>query len=208
VTAALLTLVLLQASPPPRSAPAPTFCVEWVRQSSQGYERLTLFADRTLVWKTSWGGKEDERRQKLEAKELAFYCDYFRRREVWDLKDDLRTGLTSELAAQSILTLTRPGGSQKRIRFDDLSPLPPEAAAVRSALEGLKLILLAPLAPASRFTADRIPPGTLLKRFDGAVFRVRQLLPEKGLVELEGVREPYSEFRKIEELRFQFSPPE
>src|SRR5439155_664569 len=83
---------------------------------------------------------------------------------------------TSELAAQSILTLTRPGGSQKRIRFDDLSPLPPEAAAVRSALEGLKLILLAPLAPASRFTADRIPPGTLLKRFDGAVFRVRQLL--------------------------------
>ena len=65
-----------------------------------------------------------------------------------------------------------------------------------------------PLAPASRFTADRIPPGTLLKRFDGAVFRVRQLLPEKGLVELEGVREPYSEFRKIEELRFQFSPPE
>lgn len=201
-------IALLFVGAPEESKAAPTFCAEWVRQSSQGYERLTLFADRTLVWKTSWKGSEEVRRQKLEPGELSFYCDYFRRPEVWALRDDLRTGLTGELAAQSVLTLARSGGSRKQIRFDDLSPLPPEAAALRSALEGLKLAMLAPLAPASRFTPDRIPPGTLLKRFDGAMFRVRQLIAEKGMVELEGVREPYSEFKKIEELRFQFSPPE
>ena len=188
--------------------PAPTFCAEWIRQSSQGYERLTLFTDRTLVWKTSRGGVEEVKRQKLEAAELNFYCDYFRRREVWDLKEDLRTGLTGEFAAQSVLTIARPGGARKTVRFDDLSPLPPEASALRSALEGLRMALTAPLAPASRFTAEHLAPGTILKRFDGAMFRVRQLVAEKGVVELEGVGEPYSEFKKIEELRFQFSPPE
>jgi len=160
------------------------------------------------VWKTSRGGVEDVKRKKLEAAELDFYCDYFRRREVWDLKEDLRTGLTAELAAQSVLTIARPGGSRKKIRFDDLSPLPPDASALRSALEGLRLAMIAPLAPASRFTAEHLAPGTLLKRFDGAMFRVKQLITEKGVVELEGVGEPYSEFKRLDELRFQFSPPD
>jgi hypothetical protein len=208
VTAWLLALAMASMSPAQEPKGGPTFCAEWVRQSNQGYERLTVFADRTLVWKTSWKGTTDVRRQTLRPEELAFYCDYFRREELWNLKDDLRTGLSGELSVQSVLTLTRPGGLRKQIRFDDLSPLPAEAASVRSALEGLKLAMIAPLAPVSRFTADHLAPGTLLKRFDGAVFRVRQLLPEKGIVELEGVREPYSEFKKIEELRFQFSPPE
>ena len=48
----------------------------------------------------------------------------------------------------------------------------------------------------------------LLKRFDGAVFRVTKLEKEKGFVEIRGVNEPYSQFVKIEELRFQFSAPE
>lgn len=200
--------ILLGAAGPDAAGRAPTYCIEWIRQSSQGYERLTLFADRTLVWKTSRGGAEDVKRQKLEPSEFNFYCEYFRRREIWELKEDLRTGLTADLAGQSSITIPRPGGSTRRIRFDDLSPMPPEAAALRSALEGLKLSMLAPLAPASRFTADRLAPGTLLKRFDGALFRVKQLVPEKGVVELEGVAEPYSEFKKLEELRFQFSPPD
>jgi len=206
--ALLLAAFLLGPAPTPPPEPPPTFCAEWIRQSSQGYERLTLFADRTLVWKTSRGGSEDIQRKKLDAAETTFYCDYFRRREVWDLKEDLRTGLTGEFAAQSVLTVARPGGSRKKIRFDDLSPLPPEAAAVRSALEGLRLAMTAPLAPASRFASEHLAPGTLLKRFDGVLFRVKQIVPEKGVVELEGVVEPYSEFKKIEELRFQFSPPE
>jgi hypothetical protein len=204
----VLSALLASASPAPAADAAPTFCMEWIRQSSEGYERLTLFTDRTLVWKTSRGGVEDVKRKKLDTAELNFYCDYFRRREVWDLKEYLRTGLTGELAAQSVLTIARPGGSRKKIRFDDLSPLPPEASALRSALEGLRLAMIAPLAPASRFTAEHLAPGTLLKRFDGALFRVRQLITEKGVVELEGVGEPYSEFKKIDELRFQFSPPD
>jgi hypothetical protein len=34
------------------------------------------------------------------------------------------------------------------------------------------------------------------------------VIAEKGVVELEGVREPYSEYKKIDELRFQFAAPE
>lgn len=203
----VLTLSLGAAASPAKAKP--TFCVEWVRDSREGYERITLFADRTVVWKTvATGGGEEVRRKTLTPDELDFYCDYFTRAEVWSLPDDLRTGLTGEFASQSSIVAARKDGSVKRVQFDELSALSADAAALRSALDGLKSIFTNPLAPASRFTADVLPPGTLLKRFDGAVFRVLRLEKEKGFVEIAGVNEPYSQFVKIEELRFQFSPPE
>ena len=203
----LALLAVLLVPPAPKESP-PLFCAEWIRQSRDGYERFTLFSDRTLIWKATRDGVERIRRKKLEPDERAFYCDFFSRQEFWDLPEDLRTGLTGEFATQSSVTLLRPDGSRKRLRFDELSALPDEAGKLRSALEGLRLLFSSPLAPASRFTPETLPPGTLLKRFDGAVFRVRQLIAEKRLVELEGVREPYSEFKKIDELRFQFAPPQ
>ncbi|MGH9315922.1 MAG: hypothetical protein ACRD1P_02285 [Thermoanaerobaculia bacterium] len=187
---------------------APTFCVEWVRQSREGYDRLTLFADRTLVWKKNRDGVVNVQRQTLAPEEFAFYRNYLARPELWALREDLRTGLTAEFAAQSLITLTRSDGQRKEIRFDELSALPEEAGALRSTLEGLRSVLTSPLAPASRFTPETLAPGTLLKRFDGVVFRVRRIEKEKDIVELEGVHEPYREFKKIGELRFQFSPPE
>jgi hypothetical protein len=188
--------------------PARTFCAEWVRQSREGYERLTLFADRTLVWKRSRGGKDDLLRREIASEELDFYCDFFGRPEVWAAENDARTGLSGDFTVQSSITLVRPDGARKVFRFDDLSPLPGEAAAVRAALEGLRASMTSPLAPASRFAPDALAEGQVLKRFDGAFFRIVKIEREKGVVELEGVREPYRQFRKIDELRFQFSPPQ
>lgn len=205
----LLVAVLAGPAPEPTArASRPSFCLEWVRQSREGYERVTLFTDRTVVWKTAAGGKEEVRRKTLAPEELAFYCTYFARRELWDLAEDLRTGLTGEFAAQASVTLVRDDDTRKRIRYDDLSALSADAAALRSALEGLKTIFTNPLAPASRFTAGVLAPGTKLKRFDGAIFKVVHLEAEKGIVEIAGVSEPYSQFVPIEQLRFQFSPPE
>jgi len=189
-------------------AAAPTFCAEWIRQSAEGYERFTLFSDRTLVWKESRGGAQQVRRKRLAPDESEFYCSYFARPEFWELPSDLRTGPTGDLVAQSSVTLTRPDGSRKQILFHDMSALPADAASLRSSLEGLRAIFVNPIAPASRFTPQTLSPGTIVKRFDGAVFRVRRVEVEKGLVELEGVRDPYSLYKRIEELRFQFFPPE
>jgi len=206
IGALLLTASIAGATP--ASAAKPTFCVEWLRQSREGYERITLFADGTVVWKTVDSGGDRLRRKPLAPEELEFYCSYFARPEVWSVPGDLRTGLTGEFSAQASVIVTRKDGSVKRVRFDEFSPLTAESAALRSALEGLRSIFTNPLAPASRFTADVLPPGTLLKRFDGAMFRVLRIEKEKGVVEIAGVNEPYSQFVKIEELRFQFSPPE
>ena len=153
-------------------------------------------------------GSEQFKRQRLTPDEAKFYCDYFRSDEIWNGTEDLRSGLTGEFIRQSVVRLARADGTRKEIRFDELSAMTPETAALRSSLEGLKGIFTAPLAPPSRFSADNIPPGTILRRFDGVLFRVVRLDPQKGVVELEGVREPYSEFRKIDELRFLFAPPE
>lgn len=204
-----VVLAVSLAAAPPRATTKPTFCVEWVRQSREGYERITLFGDRTVVWKTvPTAGAEEVRRKALTPEELDFYCTYFTRAEVWNLPDDLRTGLTGEFASQSSIVAARKDGSVKRVQFDELSALSADAAALRSALDGLKSIFTNPLAPASRFTAEVLQPGTLLKRFDGAMFRVLRIEKEKGFVEIAGVNEPYSQFVKLEELRFQFSPPE
>jgi hypothetical protein len=202
----LLGFALADARAGAQATP-PTFCAEWIVQSREGYERLTLFADRNLVWKSTRGGTAQLKRQRLTPEETTYYCDYFRSEAVWSGAEDLRSGLTGEFVRQSIVILAGPAG-RKQIRFDEFSALTPEVAALRSSLEGLKGTFTAPLAPATRFTPELIPPGTILKRFDGVLFRVRKVDAQRGVVELEGVREPYSEFRKIEELRFLFAPPE
>jgi len=187
--------------------PAPTYCAEWVKQSSEGYERLTLFSDRTLVWKTRRGEAEDVRRKTLDADERKFYCDYFARVEFWDLPDDMRSRMTGQFVSESMLRLARPDGSVKEIRFDELSSLAPAAATLRSSLEGLKRSFTERIAPPSRFTPQTLPIGTILKRFDGALFRVVLVDEVKGVVELQGVAEPFSFFRRLQELRFFFEPP-
>lgn len=185
---------------------APTFCAEWVRQSREGYERLTLFADKTLVWKTSRSGKEDIRRKNLPPDEAGFYCAYFARQEFWELAEDFRTKVTGDFAAHSLVQLARPDGSRKQVRFDEFSALTPEGALLRSALDGLKGLFVNPVAPASRFAAERLAPGTVLTRFDGVRFRICGVYG--GHAELEGVSEPYRFFMKVEDLRFQFAAPE
>lgn len=207
--AALLFASLLAApSPTPTPLRGPTFCAEWIRQSSEGYDRLTLFRNGTLVWKTNRAGKEVLKREALSPPELQYYCDYFGRAEFWSIRPDLRSGLNGDLASSSAVTLARGNGDRKTVRFDEFSSDTADSAALRSALEGLKGLFLSPLAPASRYLPDLLTPGTLLKRFDGAVFRVQRLERETGFVEVVGVTEPYSQFLKIDELRFQFSPPD
>ncbi|MGE5413164.1 MAG: hypothetical protein ACM3NW_03245 [Syntrophomonadaceae bacterium] len=205
----LLAAAVAAGTPTPTPpSPGPTFCAEWIRQSSEGYDRLTLFRDGVLVWKTHRGGKDVVKRETLDAAEARFYCEFFAQPDFWKMPADMRTGLAGELAGESSVTLARPDGGRKLIRFDDLSPGDASSAAMRSALEGLKGIFLSPLAPPSRYTADLLPPGTLLRRFDGRIFRVARLEKETGYVEVEGVNEPYSQWIKIDELRFQFAPPE
>lgn len=207
-----LLAATLAAGPTPTATPepprGPTFCAEWIRQSSHGYERLTLFRDRTLVWKTHRGGKDQVRRVELAAAEARFYCDFFAGSDIWNLRADMRTGLVAELAGESAVTLARPDGSRKVIRYDDLSTGDWAWSSLRSALDGLKGIFLSPLAPASRFAPDLLTPGTLLRRLDGHAFRVVRLERATGYVEIEGVNEPFSQWVKLEELRYQFEPPE
>ncbi len=205
---AFVVAVVADPTPTPGPERGPTFCAEWIAQSREGYERLTLFRDRTLVWKTSQGGKDRVRRETLPADETEYFCRFFGRAEFWSIPADLRTGLAGEFAVQSAVTLARADGSRKTIRFDELSTFTNESAAVRSALEGLKSVFLTPLAPASRFAPDLLSPGMLLRRFDGHLFRIARVEKATGFVEIEGVNEPYSQFIKIEELRFQFGPPE
>ena len=223
--AAWLGIAILQAAAPtptpaPGGAPAPgttraaaartgpTFCAEWIRQTKEGFERLTLFADHTLVWKTSHDGRDDTRRKTISADETNFYCEYFARNEFFRLPSDLRSGLKGGEVVQSRVTLTRPDGSRKSIRFDEFSSFSPDSIALKASLLGLRNLFTERLAPATSFTAEALKPGTLLRRFDGVTFRVVRVLPEKEIVELEGVNDPISLYMSLKDLRTQFAAPE
>lgn len=201
-------------TPPPSSAPAsirpagPTYCAEWVLQTKEGYERLTLFADQMLVWKTSRDGKADTRRKPIPADETDFYCRYFARDEFFALPADLRSGMTGGSVAQSRVSLTRPDGSRKTIRFDEFSSFSNESVGLKASLLGLRNLFTERLAPATSFTAETLKPGTLLRRFDGVTFRVRRVIREKDVVEVEGVTDPISFFLRLSDLRTQFAAPE
>jgi len=202
-----LALALRAAASLAAPMPAPTYCVEWIRQSTEGFERLTLFSDRTLVWKMRHGEHEDWKRKTLEAEEAKFYCDYFAGPTLWALPSDVRSHVPGEFITESLVRLARPDGSTHEIRFDELAALSPDASSLRASLDGLKRFFTDPLPPASQFKAESLAPGTVLKRFDGAVFRVRMLDEGRGVVELEGVDEPFSQFRRISDLRFFFQAP-
>jgi hypothetical protein len=195
-------------APPTLRPPGPTYCAEWILQTKEGYERLTLFADRTLVWKTSRDGKEDTRRKTIPADEADFYCRYFARDEFFALPADLRSGMTGSSVVQSRVSLTRPDGSRKAIRFDEFSSFSVESVTLKASLLGLRNLFTERLAPATSFTAETLKPGTLLRRFDGVTFRVRRVIPEKEVVELEGVTDPISFFLRLSDLRTQFAAPE
>jgi hypothetical protein len=195
-------------TPGPTPRPGPTFCAEWVRQTTEGYERLTLFADRTLVWKTSRGKDEEVRRKTISPDETDFYCRYFARDEFFALPADLRSGMTGDVVAQSRVALTRPDGSRKAIRFDEFSTFSPESMSLKASLLGLRNLFTERLAPATSFTPLTLKPGTLLHRFDGTDFRVRRVLVDKELVELEGAKDPISLYMSLSQMRYQFAPPE
>ncbi|MGH9400224.1 MAG: hypothetical protein ACRD00_07630 [Thermoanaerobaculia bacterium] len=186
----------------------PTFCAEWVRQTTEGYERLTLFADRTLVWKTSRGAEEQVRRKTMSADETDFFCQYFARDEFFALPGDLRSGMTGDAVAQSRVSLTRPDGSRKAIRFDEFSSFSAESISLKASLLGLRNLFTERLAPATSFTPETLKPGTVLRRFDGIVFRVRRVIADKELVELEGVKDPIFLYLALSQMRYQFAPPE
>ena len=191
--------------------PPPPFCAEWIRQSKEAYERVTLFSDGTLVWKRRTAEGTDDlkllKRKTMSPEELKFYCGYFGKQEFWNLPVDFRTKLNAEFVHESQITITRRDGSRKSVRFDDLSTLSLDALALKAALEGLRTLFVRTIAPASKFTAETLAPGTALTRLDGATFRVHMLDKARGVIELEGVSEPYSFFVKIEELRFLFEAP-
>ena len=108
------------------------------------------------------------------------------------------------------MTLARPDGSRKIVRYDDLSTADFGRLGVPAlGARGAEGDLPEPARARRRASRpDLLPPGTLLERFDGTVFRVAHLEKATGFVEIVGVNEPYSQFVKIEELRFQFAPPE
>ncbi len=212
MTAALFLLAALAVpvspTPTPPEPRGPTFCAEWIRQSGEGYERLTLFRNGVLIWKTSRGDRDEVKRETLEPTERDFYCAFFARDEFWKLPADLRTGLvgvsprarpsrwrgrteTARACASTTCRAARPNPRPCARRWKDCG--------------GFFCRRWRRLPASLRRTS---PPGTLLKRFDGAVFRVTRLEKDTGFVEIAGVTEPYSQFVKIEELRFRFFAPD
>jgi hypothetical protein len=206
--AVLICLAAASGSPAAEGPPRPPFCAEWIKQSKEAFERVTLFSDGTLVWKSRTAeGSEDLKRKTMSPEELKFYCDYFERPEFWNLPTDFRTKLNAEFVSESRITITRKDGSHKDVRFDELSTLSLDGLALRAALEGLRTLFARTIAPASKFTPETLVKGTALTRLDGATFRVRMVDKARNVVELEGVSEPFTFFGKIEDLRFLFEPP-
>jgi hypothetical protein len=199
--------LLLGSASSPAAAQEPTFCVESIRQSNQGFERVTLFRDGTLVWKVSRDGKDKLDKHELPTEEVAFYCEFFGKPSLWAEPGDWRSMITAGMNAQALVVVTRPDGTRKEFRFDELSALSPEVSALRASLEGLKGVFLAPLAPLSRFDREALPIGLILRRFDGAMFRVRRVDETRDIIEIEGVNDPYTLFVPRVELRYQFEPP-
>jgi hypothetical protein len=207
-TAAFAIAALASIGRPARGAP-PTTIVEWIHQGGRHWDRVTLFTDGMLVWKTrdSASGEEHFRSRRVTPEELDFYRLYFGRAEFFHLPRDLTSGADADTAEQDTVTVTRPNGDRQTIRWDQLSSLPLSAAALRASLLGLRSSFDTALPAIEDYAPDRIPPGTVLTRRDGEPFRVRAYYEDRGILELVGVRDPVTVFLTLKDVRMQFLPP-
>ena len=162
-----------------------------------------------LVWKTHRGGKDNVKRERLDGPEAPLLLRASSpQARFWKLpRTSARVWRASSPASLPSRSLgPTAAASRSATTTSRRATWRPPRCAPRS--RGSRGSSSRPLAPPSRYTADLLSPGTLLRRFDGRIFRVAHLEKETGYVEVEGVNEPYSQWIKIDELRFQFAPPE
>jgi len=219
VKAALFSLlaaaILLSRAPMAGQEPAPanpataaTYLFEWTSHTGGATGRLTLFADRTLVRKTtSEDGKTEFKKRKLSDDEYAFYAKYFADPEFVASGGNFETGLAGDQSPRSLVVFAPPGAPRWTLSFDSLTVLSSPASQVRAALEGLRDSFGKVLPNEQDFTAEKIVPGAILRRRDGQKFRVVRVSEDSKVVEMQAVGQPYSQFFEWSKLRFTFFPP-
>jgi len=198
--------IALAAAIPVRAEP--TYLFEWLSRGGRTTTRLTLFRDRVLVRKVSVEGEEARMRmRKLSQEEYDFYASYFGDPKSTDGEGPHESSVTGEMITRSKATFCLPDGARWSLSWDSFAALPMSAMRVRSALEGLADSFGKVLPDAADFAADKIPPGTILRRRDGQRFEVVRVDEQTGQVEIRGVTQPFSEILLPEQLRFTFLPP-
>lgn len=201
------TAALLAGSAAARAA-APTYVVEWTSRTGEAAQRLTLFSDRVLVRKsTGADGKVEMKKRKLATAEFDSYVSLFRSPELAEAAGAFESGMGGEGIARSVVTVAREDGTTWRLTFDSLAALSPAAARLRSAIEDLRDSFGRLRASSGDFPPEKLVPGAILKRRDGAEFRIIRYDERAGVVEVRGLDAPYSQFFKIETLPATFLPP-
>lgn len=200
-------ILLALAISAPLAAAEPTYLFEWVSRTRESTGRLTLFTDRTLVRKLTAGKAVDMKKRKLSEEEYDYYAAYFSDPQSLRAAGSYESGTTGDLLSVCEVTFQLPGGKKWKMSYDTLSTLTFEAVRVKSALEGLYDSFGKVLPSPTDFSPDKMPPGTILRRRDGARFRVIRVDGDHGMVELQGVNEPYTLFLRIDDLRFTFLAP-
>ena len=189
-------------------APASTYLFEWTSRTGTSARRLTLFADRILVRKTtSADGKTEFKKRKLSEDEYAFYEKYFGSPEFAASAGDFETGLAGDQSPRSLVVFAPPGAPKWSLSFDSLTVLSAAATQLVSALEGLRDSFGKVLPNEEDFSREKIVPGAVLRRRDGQEFRVVRVSEDSKVVEMQAVGQPYNQFFEWSKLRFMFFPP-
>jgi hypothetical protein len=191
----------------PPSSGGPTYVAECVVRTGAAMERVTLFSDGVLVRKSTADGKTEMKKRKLAPAELRSYVDVFRAPGVEEAAGMFESGMSGDELPHSLITVTRAEGRPWTIAFDALSALTPEAQRIRSAMQDLRDSFGQPRASPGDFPPEKLVPGTVLRRRDGAEFRIVRFDERAGVVELKGLDEPYSQFYKLDRLAASFLPP-
>jgi len=147
------------------------------------------------------------KKRKLAPPEFDSYAALFRSADLAEAAGSFDSGMGGEGVARSVVTVAREDGTTWRLTFDSFSALSPAAARVRAALEDLRDSFGRLHASSGDFPPEKLVPGAILKRRDGAEFRIVRYDERAGVVEVRGLDAPYSQFFKIETLPGTFLPP-
>ncbi len=200
-------------TPTPPPEPVPAFLVSYSVTRKDDMERLALFENGVIDYKSSSGGMTVEKRLRLSKEERDLFWRVVR--DLRDLKSDsmpIGASLNAREARTIRIEVAGNDGDQIVVQFEDTKAVPLSVARARGALEDLRgQILEKERKERERSWQPRgVKAGMLLKRrSDGAVFRVSQGDTFGTLLELEDVERHLEKLMmKRNELPVVFERPE
>lgn len=199
-------MILFMIRPVFPGPPAPpSYILEYTAREAESLERLTLFKDGMVVYKTRKPDAPDLLlKRQLSPEEIRVYLDAIEASGIFDLHEKVRSTVTGQLVHGWTLALSLPKRGERSFEGTALQSVPLSVGKMLRIAQDLSEALLQKWRDTDPFQERPPVPGDVLESFESNLYAVVRFVDERDQYELRGVKQPVTYFVKTGELKLFF----